>query len=198
MQQIQQTRSAHRTTILLVLILLGIVVMMMANLVFGTVSIPIDAVVNILFQGDESQTIYQNILLRTRLPQTITAIAAGVALSIAGLLMQTLFRNPLAGPSVLGISSGSSLGVAIVVLMAGQTWNISLISFGIWGELMMMAASLIGAMMVLALILTISSRVGGTLSVLIMGVMIGYLANSVIGVLKFFSTEDSVHNYVVW
>lgn len=198
MQSIQKLTFANRTPLLLAVIAAGILVLIMANLAFGTVSIPLESVVNILFRGDDSQVIHQNILLRTRLPQTITALSAGVALSVAGLLMQTLFRNPLAGPSVLGISSGSSLGVAFVVLMAGQAWDISLMRYGIWGELVMMSASLLGALAVLALILMISSRVGGTLSVLIMGVMIGYLANSVIGILKFFSTEDNVHNYVMW
>ncbi len=177
---------------------IALLVLIMANLALGTVSIPFSQVIDILFKGDNSNTIYYNILMRTRLPQTITALTAGVALSVAGLLMQTLFRNPLAGPSVLGISSGSSLGVALVVLVAGEALGISLARMGLYGELVMMAASMLGAMAVLTLILLISGRVGGTLSVLIMGVMIGYLTNSVIGILKFFSTEESVHNYVVW
>ncbi len=193
---VRNTKQYNTSIVILMIVVL--LLLIFANLAFGTVSIPISKVIDILFKGDNSNTIYYNILFRTRLPQTITALTAGVALSVSGLLMQTLFRNPLAGPSVLGISSGSSLGVALVVLVAGEAMGISLAGAGIYGELVMMAASLLGALAVLMLILTISSRVGGTLSVLIMGVMIGYLTNSVIGILKFFSTEESVHNYVVW
>lgn len=190
--------SKPNTTAIIILMTIALSLLVFANLALGIVQIPLSQVIDILFRGDDSNTIYYNILMRTRLPQTITSLTAGVALSVAGLLMQTLFRNPLAGPSVLGISSGSSLGVALVVLVAGETLGISLARQGIYGELVMMIASFAGALAVLAIILLISGRVGGTLSVLIMGVMIGYLTNSVIGILKFFSTEENVHNYVVW
>ncbi len=175
-----------------------LIFLMLLNMALGSVSIPFDEVVRIVIgKGSENQ-IWQNILIRTRLPQTLVALTAGMALGVAGLLMQTLFRNPLAGPSVLGISSGASLGVAFVILVAGQLFGFSFSGIGIWGDLAVIVASLGGALTVLALILFISRKVGGTLSVLIMGVMIGYLSNSVVGVLKFYSLEEDVHNYVIW
>lgn len=168
------------------------------NLAFGSVTIPFQEIGNILTGQDASNQIWSNIVLRTRLPQTLVALSAGTALGVSGLLMQTLFRNPLAGPSVLGISSGSSLGVAFVMLVAGQLFGFSFGQFGLWGDLAVIVASMGGALAVLTLILFISRKVGGTLSVLIMGVMIGYLSNSIVGVLKFYSLEEDVHNYVIW
>lgn len=177
--------------------LFAILLLFSFNLVFGSVSIPLDSVFKIL-TGHESDIISTNIVLRTRLPQTLVALSAGMTLGVAGLLMQTLFRNPLAGPSTLGISSGASLGVAFVVLIAGQVFAISFSRFGIWGDMAITLASMGGALAVLGLILFISRKIGGTLSVLIMGVMIGYLSNSIIGVLKYYSLEKDVHNYVIW
>ncbi len=164
----------------------------------GSVTIPFSEVLNVVTGKGSDNSIWQNILIRTRLPQTIVALSAGMALGVAGLLMQTLFRNPLAGPSVLGISSGASLGVAFVLLVAGQAFGFSFTLIGVWGDLAVAGASLAGALAVLALILFISRKVGGTLSVLIMGVMIGYLSNSVVGILKFYSLEEDIHNYVIW
>ncbi len=164
----------------------------------GSVNIPFSEVIHIVSGKGSENIIWQNILIRTRLPQTLVAVSAGMALGVAGLLMQTLFRNPLAGPSVLGISSGASLGVAFVLLIAGQIFGFSFARVGMWGDLAVAGASLSGALAVLALILFISRKVGGTLSVLIMGVMIGYLSNSVVGILKFYSLEEDVHNYVIW
>lgn len=172
--------------------------LVLLNLALGSVNIPFHDVIRILSGNGSGNIIWENILLRTRLPQTLVALSAGMALGVAGLLMQTLFRNPLAGPSVLGISSGASLGVAFVLLVAGQVFRISFSRFGIWGDMAIIVASFGGALAVLALILFISRKVGGTLSVLIMGVMIGYLSNSVVGVLKFYSLEEDVHNYVIW
>lgn len=177
-------------TVLLFLILL--------NLALGSVSIPFHDVVMVLTGHNTSNVIWENILLRTRLPQTLVSLSAGMALGVAGLLMQTLFRNPLAGPSVLGISSGSSLGVAFVLLVAGQVFGFSFSKIGLWGDLAVVSASMGGALAVLVLILFIARKVGGTLSVLIMGVMIGYLSNSVVGVFKFYSMEEDVHSYVIW
>jgi iron complex transport system permease protein len=167
------------------------------NLALGSIKVPFSEVVKIIF-GRETQELFRSIVLRTRLPQTLVALSAGMSLGVAGLLMQTLFRNPLAGPSVLGISSGASLGVAFVLLVAGQVFGIAFSRIGIWGDLAVILASLGGALSVLSVILFISRKVGGTLSVLILGVMIGYLSNSIVGVLKFYSLEQDVHNYVVW
>ena len=184
-------------TFIIQVIIVAMLFLVLLNLALGSVRIPFADVINILL-GKDSLVIWSNIVLRTRLPQTLVALSTGMALGVAGLLMQTLFRNPLAGPSVLGISSGASLGVAFVILVAGQVFGITFSKFGIWGDMAIIVASLGGALSVLMLILFISRKVGGTLSVLIMGVMIGYLSNSVVGVLKFYSLEQDVHNYVIW
>lgn len=154
--------------------------------------------VTLLFTGETSNVIFENIVIKTRLPQTLVSVGAGMALGVAGLLMQTLFKNPLAGPSVLGISSGASLGVAFVMLFSGQVLGFSFYSLGVWGDFAVILSSFLGAGLVLFLILFISGRIGGTLSVLIIGVMIGYLSSSLVGLLKFYSTEEDVHNYVIW
>ena len=184
--------------LLIVLSVAALLILFVLNLATGSVSIPLKQVF-LVFSGQGSeQVVWTNILLRTRLPQTIVALFAGMGLGVAGLLMQTLFRNPLAGPSVLGISSGASLGVGFVLLVAGQVFGISFVSLGLWGDVAVIAASLAGAIFVLFLILIISGKVGGNLSVLIMGVMIGYLSNSIVGIMKFYSVEEDVRNYVIW
>ncbi|WP_372754328.1 iron chelate uptake ABC transporter family permease subunit [Labilibaculum sp.] len=187
-----------RKSILIPISLLVLVLLAALNLALGSVKIPMDQVLSIVMGNGSTNVIWENILLRTRLPQTIVALGAGMALGVAGLLMQTLFRNPLAGPSVLGISSGSSLGVGFVLLVAGQVWGFSFAQVGIWGDLAVIIAALGGAFAVLSLILFVSHKIGGTLSVLIIGVMIGYLSNSILSVLKFYSMEEDIHNYVIW
>ncbi len=147
---------------------------------------------------DEANIIWENIITRSRLPQAIVALGAGMGLGIAGLLMQTLFRNPLAGPSVLGISSGASLGVGFVILVAGQFFGFSFSSLGLFGDLSLLLAALGGSLSILLIILFVSRRIGGTLAVLIIGVMIGYLSNSVVGIMKYYSLEEDVHTYVIW
>ncbi len=182
-----------------VLGLLGILVFLfLINLVLGSVNIPLSETIKVLFGGAIEHRSWELIIMRTRLPQAIVAVSAGMALGVAGLFMQTLFHNPLAGPSVLGISSGSSLGVGFVVMVAGQVFGITFSSFGFWGDFSIIIASMLGALGILMLILFISRKLGGTLPVLIMGVMVGYLSNSVVGILKFYSLEEDVHNYVIW
>ena len=123
---------------------------------------------------------------------------AGAGLAVSGLQMQTVFRNPLAGPSVLGISNGSALGVAFVVLLSGRIGGVALSRLGYLGDAAMSVAAIVGALGVLILIVWISNRVKGNVTLLIIGVMIGYLANAIIGVLKFLSPEEDVKAFVVW
>ena len=137
---------------------------------------------------------WQNIILKSRLPQALTALVAGAGLSISGLQMQTIFRNPLAGPSVLGISSGASLGVAFVVLLSGQLGGVALSRLGFIGEVALSIAAIVGALSVMGLIVLASRKVAGSVTLLIIGVMIGYIANAVIGVLKFFSGDGYARN----
>jgi len=169
----------------------------LANLLLGTVHIPLRSVAAIL-AGDESQSeVWRNIVMKSRLPQALTAIVAGAGLSVSGLQMQTVFRNPLAGPSVLGISSGASLGVACVVLMSGIGGH-ALSRMGLAGNIALTLSAILGALAVMALIVYVSQRVRGSVTLLIIGVMIGYIANAVIGVLKFFSVEEDIRAYVIW
>lgn len=181
-----------------ILLFLASLAFFVLNLLLGTVKIPIDAVLSILM-GDGSQSeIWSNIIWSSRVPQALTATVAGAGLAVSGLQMQTVFRNPLAGPSVLGISNGASLGVAMVVLMSGSLGGVALSRLGYLGDAAMSVAAIIGSLAVMALILYVSQKVKGDVTLLIIGVMIGYLATAIIGVLKFFSAEEDVKAYVVW
>lgn len=187
-----------RNTLFFSLVFLSIILFFILNLVLGTVSIPFTSIWNILWgSGDESE-IWQNIIWKSRFPQTITALAAGAGLSISGLQMQTVFRNPLAGPSELGISSGASLGVAFIILLSGSIGGAALSKLGLFGEVAVSIAAIIGAMAVMSIIIAISQRVKGNVILLIIGVMIGYIATAIIGVLKFFSNDEDVRAYVIW
>ena len=189
----------RRPVIAFTLIALLIVVFFVLNLSLGTIAIPFDQVVRILFGADAGgDEIWRNIIWKSRYPQTITALVAGAGLSISGLQMQTVFRNPLAGPSELGISSGASLGVATFILLSGSISQKALVRMGFVGEMAVSVAALIGAMLVMSIIMTMAQRVRGNVVLLIMGVMIGYIANAIIGVLKFFSNDEDVRSYVIW
>ena len=185
-------------TILVFAITISILVFLLLNLLLGSVAIPFRSVGNILTGGEGDPVAWQNIILKSRLPQALTALVAGAGLSISGLQMQTIFRNPLAGPSVLGISSGASLGVAFVVLLSGQLGGVALRRLGFIGEVALSIAAIVGALSVMGLIVLASRKVAGSVTLLIIGVMIGYIANAVIGVLKFFSVEEDIKAYVIW
>ena len=185
------------TSVLMLAVLVSIAVFAFLNLLLGTVSIPAKDVFDILFTGKGENEVWRNIIIKSRLPQALTAIFAGAGLSVAGLLMQTVFRNPLAGPSVLGISSGASLGVAFVILMSGIMGQ-ALSQLGFFGEFAITIAAIIGAMGVMGIIIFVSQKVKGNVTLLIIGVMIGYIATAVIGVLKFFSVEEDIRAYVIW
>ncbi|MDL2231112.1 iron ABC transporter permease [Porphyromonadaceae bacterium OttesenSCG-928-L07] len=184
--------------LLLSIILATIFLFFALNLVLGTISIPFSSIWNIFWgMGDESE-IWQNIIWKSRFPQTLTALVVGAALSISGLQMQTVFRNPLAGPSELGISSGASLGVAFIILLSGSIGGTALSKLGYVGEVAISLAAIAGAMFVMTIIIAISQRVRGNVILLIIGVMIGYIATAIIGVLKFFSNDEDVRAYVIW
>lgn len=188
----------------MILLILSIVAFSVLNLTVGSVSIPTAAVFNILnpfgkgLHGSDIYEIWTNIVMQTRLPQTLTAIACGAGLSVAGLEMQTVFRNPLAGPSVLGISSAASLGVAIVVMFSGAIGGGLLQGFGIIGNSTITIAAICGSLLVMSFIVYLSQRIDGNATLLITGVLIGYIASAVTGVLKYFSSEEDIHTYVIW
>ncbi len=181
-----------------IILFISIVVLVVINLLLGTVRIPVGEVCSILMGAGSESEIWTNIIISSRLPQVLTAIVAGAGLAVSGLQMQTVFRNPLAGPSVLGISNGSALGVAFVVLLSGKIGGVALSRLGYLGDAAMSVAAIVGALAVMLLIVWISQKVKGNVTLLIIGVMIGYLANAIIGVLKFLSPEEDVKSFVVW
>ena len=188
----------RRFLVLLLVLVTAVMVLTVVNLLIGTVSIPVSEVCSILVGRGSRSEIWSNIILSSRLPQVLTAIVAGAGLAVSGLQMQTVFRNPLAGPSVLGISNGSALGVAFVVLLSGQLGGVALSRLGYLGDVAISVAAIVGAMAVLLLIVWVSQRVRGNVTLLIIGVMIGYLATAIIGVLKFLSPGEDVKAFVVW
>ncbi|MBU2554771.1 MAG: iron ABC transporter permease [Bacteroidetes bacterium] len=175
-----------------------IVLLFAANLWFGSVPLQWDEVLSILQGQITGNSVAEIIVLQFRLPQATTAMAVGVALSVAGLLLQTTFANPLAGPSVLGVSSGASFGVALVLLFGGAT-GIQLTSADwYYREFALVAAALAGALAVLSIIVVVSSRIGNSVTVLIIGIMIGYLVNAAVGTLQFYSNSQDLQAYVLW
>ena len=187
----------QKSPILLISILIfavGIVLFAM-NLCFGSVSIPMKEIWAAIFGGESST--YRAIVMDYRLPQAITALLAGIGLSVSGLLMQTLFRNPLADPSLLGISSGSSLGVALVVLL-GTATGLSVSTLTLWSTFGITLAAFVGAFAVLLLILALSSRLRSMVSLVLVGIMIAYIAGSITDILKFFSQKEGLHSFVIW
>ena len=180
-----------------VIVLCALIVVLFAlNLLTGSVDIPMRDVLSILFSSAEHNEIWRYIILETRLPQAITATLCGSALAVSGLLLQTAFRNPLAGPSIFGISSGASLGVALVMLAMGGSVTAGL--FSVSGFVAILLAAFIGAMLVTAVIFIFSTLVRNSVMLLIIGVMVGYLSSSAITLLNFFATEEGVRSYMIW
>ena len=171
-------------------------VLFFINISLGSVSIPTDEIFSILFGGNSTKESWETIILNFRLPKAITAILVGSGLSISGLLMQTLFRNPLAGPFVLGISSGASLGVALLILGSSLFGGIlTTFAFSNWSLAM---ASSLGAFLVLSAVIIAANRVRNTMSILIIGLMFGSLTSAVISVLAYFSQAEQIQQYMFW
>lgn len=175
---------------------LVIVVLFVLNLLLGSVSIPAGEVMRILAGGEAAKGSWRFIVLESRLPQAITAMLCGAALAVSGLLLQTAFRNPLAGPSVFGINSGAGLGVALVMLLFGG--GLSVGSLQLSGFAAILLAAFIGAMAVMIVIFFFSTLVRNSVMLLIIGIMIGYISNSAISLLNFFATDEGVKSYLVW
>ncbi|HKL92125.1 MAG: iron ABC transporter permease [Bacteroidales bacterium] len=181
----------HRLKFLWLVVLT--LVLFVADLVLGSVSIPLKELPSALF-SNESEAVYREILLQFRLPKALTAVMAGAGLSVAGLLMQTLFRNPLAGPDVLGVNAGAGLGVALTTLLASGAGGV-LLSLGSWG---LVAAAILGAIVVLLLVLLTSFRVPDLVTLLIVGMMFGYIGSALVSVLQSFSNPDTLKIFIVW
>lgn len=175
---------------------LAIMLLFVLNLVMGSVSIPLGDTVSILLGDHDVKPSWQFIIMQSRLPQALTAILCGSALAASGLMLQTAFRNPLAGPSVFGINSGAGLGVALVMLFLGG--SISAGSVTLTGFVAVLVAAFLGAMAVMAIIFFFSTIVRSHVMLLIIGIMIGYIANSAISLFNFFATDEGVKSYLVW
>ncbi len=173
-----------------------IVALFFLNIFEGSISIPASEVIDILMGGEGSKPSWHYIVMESRLPQAITALLCGGALAASGLLLQTAFRNPLADPSIFGISSGAGLGVALVMLMLGGSLSVGSLQFS--GFVAVILAAFVGAMTVTAIIFFFSTIVKNHVMLLIIGIMIGYLTSSAITLLNFFATDEGVKSYVMW
>jgi iron complex transport system permease protein len=178
------------------ILILAIMLLFVLNLVMGSVSIPLGDTVSILLGDHDVKPSWQFIIMQSRLPQALTASLCGSALAASGLMLQTAFRNPLAGPSVFGINSGAGLGVALVMLFLGG--SISAGSVNLTGFVAVLVAAFLGAMAVMAIIFFFSTIVRSHVMLLIIGIMIGYIANSAISLFNFFATDEGVKSYLVW
>ena len=167
------------------------------SVAYGAVSITFDQVLQILTGHEVERPAWQSIVLQSRLPQAITAVLAGAALAVSGLLLQTLFRNPLAGPSILGISDGANLGVAAVLLYFGGSLS-QVTDWPISGYAAIILAAFVGASLILSLIIYFSAKVKNNVMLLIIGIMIGYLTSSLISILNYYASTDKVHAFVMW
>ena len=174
-----------------------LVLLFAGSLVYGAVSIPLDAVADILMGNETVKESWRQILLNSRLPQAVTALLAGASLAVSGLLLQTLFKNPLAGPSILGISDGANLGVAAVMLYFGGTLNM-VNSLPMSGYLAIVVAAFAGACLILGIIIFFSTKVKSNVMLLIIGIMVGYMASSLISILNYYASTDKVHAFVMW
>ena len=209
-----------KTTIISITLVLAIVALFFANLAWGSVSIPLREVLSILthpgvdmtpadsyYPNETIESMSYYIVMESRLPNAITALLAGAALATSGLLLQTAFRNPLAGPDVFGISSGAALAVAVVMLAFGGNISIAGFSIGgflsldgltIGGFLAILISAFAGAMLVMGIITLFSAMVRNQVVLLIIGIMVGYLASSGISLLNFFSSAEGMKSYMIW
>jgi iron complex transport system permease protein len=198
MQGISQSSSNSRRLIMIGLVILAVVFFML-DIMLGSVSIPFGEVARIVFLGESDTTAWLFIVEKIRLPKAITAILVGCGLSVSGLQMQTLFRNPLAGPSELGITAGAGLGVAAVMLTSGSTASIYAIrQLGVSGSWLIVVMASLGAALVLAMVLLIAGRIKDNVILLIVGVMVGTITVSVISIWQYFSQPEQLQEYILW
>jgi iron complex transport system permease protein len=181
----------------LLLMMILMIILVIFSISLGSVYIPFGKIFAILTGSPAEESGWENIIFQFRLPKAITAILVGSGLGVSGLLMQTLFRNPLAGPFVLGISSGASLGVAVAIL-AGVSFGTGLAQLGIGGNWILVFAASLGAFAVLSVVILVSLRIRDSMSLLIIGLMFGSATGAIVSVLQFFSKAESVQAYLIW
>lgn len=184
--------SYRLTFVFLTLLLITIFIF---NISFGSVSIPFKEVITTIFGNKVSKESWQTIILNYRVPKAFTAVLVGSGLSISGLLMQTLFRNPLAGPFVLGISSGASLGVAVLILGTSLFTGVSI---SIISNFSMAIAASIGSLIVMTAVMLIANKIRNTMSILIIGLMFGSITSAIISVLAYFSEPEQLQKFIFW
>ena len=185
-----------RNVCIILLLVAGIIMLFAMSLIVGSVRIPLADVCDILFDKFEGKESWKYIIMENRLPQALTAMLCGASLAVCGLMLQTAFRNPLAGPDVFGISSGAGLGVAIVMLLLGGSVSTTL--FTVSGFLAILTSAFIGAIVVTMIILFLSTMVKNSVLLLIVGLMVGYVSSSAVALLNFFASEEGVKSYMVW
>ena len=188
--------NKKRNTLLFLLLGLGLIVLFFTNISFGSITIPFKEVYNSLTGGQATKSTWEYIIINYRLPKAITAILVGMGLSISGLLMQTLFRNPLAGPDVLGLSSGASLGVAFMIL--GASVLPSFLSTVLLSTYGLVLAATLGSSIVLLAVLLVSQRLRDTMAILIVGLMFGSFTSAIVGVLTYFSSAEQLQKFTFW
>ena len=186
-------RCVDKRSLAYLIAALALLLLFAANLLYGSIDIPAGDVLSIVTGGECGRDIWRVVVLETRLPQALTALLSGAAISVAGLLLQTLFRNPLAGPEVLGVNSGAGLGVAVVMLCTG-----GVSAFGLGGYLAVLGGAFAGALSVILIILLLATLLRNNMFLLIAGVAVSYITSSVITLLNYFSTAEGVHSYMVW
>lgn len=179
-----------------VILTAALAVLFIANIFMGSVRIPMEEVAAILFSDADPDGPMRFIVMESRVPQAVTAMLAGAALTVSGLLLQTAFRNPLAGPSILGITSGSSLGVALVMLLLGGTVSAAGYTWG--GYVAILIGAFAGSILIMGLLILFSVWLKSDLMLLIVGIMTGYLTSSVITLLNYMATAEGVHGYTMW
>jgi len=189
--------SHSRYVITLIALTLLLVLLSLACLVFGSVDIPVGSITDIVMGEGSGNKAWDIIILQSRIPMIITAALAGAALSVSGLLLQTTFNNPLAGPSILGVSSGAGLGVAIVILAMGGSLG-GLLGESVGSYIAILVGAILGAAVVLILLIAFSAIVRSNTMLLIIGILVSYLTSSVVQLLNSVATEEGVHNYVSW
>ena len=190
--------SSSRYAYSVVVLALLLVVLAAACLIFGSVDIDVASVVRIAIGQDSDNEAWNIIVRQTRIPMVITAALAGSALAIAGLLLQTTFNNPLAGPSILGVSTGAGLGVAVVMLAMGGSIGKMLGDVEVGGYVATLGGAFLGAAAVMALLIVFSSIVKSNTMLLIIGMLVSYLGSSVVQLLNSIASEESIHSYVTW
>ena len=187
--------SNLRFGISMAIIIAMLIMLIVANLLIGSVDIDPLAVWQIVTGRGHENHVWEIIILNTRLPMIATAALSGAALSVSGLLLQTAFNNPLAGPSILGVSTGASFGVAVVMLASGSAlW----LTQSVGTYMTILIGALAGAALVLIVLLLFSTMVHSSTMLLIIGILVSYLTSSAVSLLNFFATEEGVHSYVIW